>query len=454
MSSSTPLALSPRSYEAVDLLFLSKAQLVKLVKVQFDRWPQDVVFDARTNIKALTTALLDPYNGFTTTQPLKSLDFHRNTGAATRASVSLYIADQLKQPPEHAAPNLEGLPTAAPLPPPQITDSSIAPADPFPNSTFDTQANVLPPQFVSAETSDTQKLMTIFIEDLRYIPPKKIMVELLLAVGGYFESQNGAWISWCILSRELLIKLQESNCRISGTGQVTVATIDFDHTGFTHPFAHAEVAQLTLIVPDPLFIVIPVSSNPSLTIYVYGKIIMPPKLNAPLPGPEMINLLESLEQIQPLSKPRLQAVTEMALVISKLSALVAEHPDHKLFRSACSSPNLQNSQVVRLWRFISTSWEEYYIKDCSIIMNDPALAGKKIPPECIYRALGIRDTSVRQAIAGLRLIDTYHSSAAEVAQELATVRDPPHGRVKLFAFLQNWAKTHPLLPPSELSTTT
>ncbi|KAG6909809.1 hypothetical protein DXG01_015302 [Tephrocybe rancida] len=183
-----PLEPNAHLYEAMDLIALSRNELVNLVKKQLSKWPIHLKFNAKTNMQTLRLALVDPYNGFTTTKP------HKPAGFDQRGTV----------------------PNAPPPPPVKSPHASVTmnPAEPPPYATGTSG-------FLAVEDSDIQ--------------------------------QMGMWI---MRLRELIVKIHESNC-------VKVGVADFTRPEYTQIFIKAPILQLAIMTPDPVYIAMPASANPS-----------------------------------------------------------------------------------------------------------------------------------------------------------------------------------------------
>ncbi|KAG6906844.1 hypothetical protein DXG01_011747 [Tephrocybe rancida] len=153
MSNRTAPELVSCPYEAMDLL----SELVKLVKRQFIQWPKDITFNSQTNTRALKTALLDPYNSFTTMQLLLSKE-HLSSAEMATASVQL--------PFHPALSDSEALLLAVPPQPLQITDSNTLHTDLGQNLQRTDQLDNVHPQFISVEAGHMQQVLTVFIEDV------------------------------------------------------------------------------------------------------------------------------------------------------------------------------------------------------------------------------------------------------------------------------------------------
>ncbi|KAG6862817.1 hypothetical protein C0993_001366, partial [Termitomyces sp. T159_Od127] len=215
---------------------------------------------------------------------------------------------------------------------------------------------------------------------------------------------------------------------------VRIGTADPLDPEFTQFFVEAPVIEMTSAPMNPSSLVISDSPAPTLVLRIAGQHIN--RFETQFLPDTSYNDVSSASNVH---RSLRLTPKEFKHVVTKLVTIATSRTGYTIF---CRSKNtvVQNPAIPPLWNFAARFWEDFYKKDCDMVLGEAALAGKLITAECIYDALKIRSSAVQQAIEGNRLVERYTGIGedfdAEVAREIAAIRDPPRGRQKLLEFLR------------------
>ncbi|KAG6805676.1 hypothetical protein H0H92_014416, partial [Tricholoma furcatifolium] len=142
-----------RPYELIDLMSLKRADLVELVNMQRDCWPEDVPFNLHTNKQQLRNALFNRSHGFSTTLPRAPHQPEWNNDFDPYADILAQLRDSAPPP----APQLEHQPLAFPPPP-------------------------------SDNGQVLQRGLHVYIEDEQYTPKSMSSVDIVVDIQGIIDA--------------------------------------------------------------------------------------------------------------------------------------------------------------------------------------------------------------------------------------------------------------------------
>ncbi|KAG6818858.1 hypothetical protein H0H93_000863 [Arthromyces matolae] len=383
---------NPRPYVAGDLLGLNRNELIQLVRMQPTCWPENVSFNTKTNKRTLSSVLLDASNGYSTTNP-----------ASQPASTSEV----------------------------QPVTSTVTQAGPAAVS--------------SSDSTGIEKTIEVFIRDHRVTPPSWESVELKLQLYPSAAGDDG----WYISGRELMVKVQQTFSPIRGQGIVRVGIPNQHAAQYAQIFVEAVPSQLPTAPMNPEHLRIPPFNTPfpCITIKIYGS-----PLNPTLTSPNITNENNSSDDDDMGSDTDSDSNSDMIylsedetkLVAKKLAIIAKSCAAFDNVKASIRSRSLKNTEIIKVWEFRATFFNQYYKQSCSSVVDEPNVQGKEITARCICKALGISYTTMTQARKGMRLIERHAWGPAAPDAVIAEIlKERPGGRLELLDFLQKWEASHP-----------
>ncbi|KAJ6480028.1 hypothetical protein C8R47DRAFT_1285387 [Mycena vitilis] len=389
-------------YENQDVTGVRKAELVKMVARQADKWPGPDVYSARsTGIRRLRKVLLDPEYEFTklqvSTSPERSpspVTEHEN-GSEDELRADADSMDDNKSRGQDADVNLHSR-----------------------------RIKLLIQDTRGRTAAKTSQEITVFAIETRDEESDKPLAEL----------------------HEILVMLQESNSAI--IGPVRVSCRDPEDPEYWMPFVKVtDDALLEEAQTDPEFIAIP--SNNRLEILVENSedvyFHAPPQFLVAAPSPNTGGL-GTFNVNDPDAKPLEHARRRSATRVGKSDAdtdWLKEQLENTEGYDEYKSKHRRvqnNPGVVKQWKFIADFCEKH--------MKQPSRVSrrKRIQKKSIIAAFGLGSSTIGEAEKATRILKTYGadgtSPSQAVIERVTLEEDRPKGATVLYTFLCKWYKDH------------
>ncbi|KAF9524380.1 hypothetical protein CPB83DRAFT_838939 [Crepidotus variabilis] len=373
-------------YTEEDLSNLTKKQLAAIIRPQIECWPTPIFNFSKTKLQAMKDAILDKKNGF-------------------------------QKPPSQAD---------GPLNNPQLQPERNAPTAAAQNQGIggDDDENE---REENRQEQDPEPHITIdvFLEDERCMPLRKSAIQVTLPARMEVESASK---DRCVLAAPLMAQIQTSHSAIRGPARLA---FPFPRRpSFRTYFAildrrDEDLAQ-AVCNPDRVCF----TDESSIEIYI-----------EPVPDAES-GQVSSATPSQSAAAPAVSLLPAAAQTVHWLYSQALLADGYQLFADSRSRV-LQNPDIVRVWKFADDFHHEHHRKT-----HDTPSGTARITKQIIQEALDIRETSLADALNGMKLIKLYGAGgtdeADDVVKELGQNREKPLGRLALLQFLQQWQKSHPV----------
>ncbi|KAF9525464.1 hypothetical protein CPB83DRAFT_838193 [Crepidotus variabilis] len=380
-------------YTEEDLRNLTKKQLAAIIRPQIECWPTPIFNFSKTKLQAMKDAILDKKNGFQ--KPPSQADGPLNN-------------PQLQ--PERDAPT-----AAAQTPGIGGDDDDKNDENENENEREEDRQEQEPEPHITID---------VFLEDERCMPSRKSAIQVTLPVLMEVESASK---DRCVLATPLMAQIQASHSAIRGPARLAFPfprRPSFRTYFATLDRRDEDLAQ-AVCNPDRVCF----ADESSIEIYI-----------EPLPDAEC-GRVSGATPSQSAAAPAV-SLPAAAQTVHWLHSQALLADGYQLFVDSRSRV-LQNPDIVRVWKFTDDFHHEHHRKT-----HDTPSGTARITKQMIQEALDIRETSLADALNGMKLIKLYGSGgtdeAGDVVKELGQNREKPLGRLALLQFLQQWQKNYPV----------
>ncbi|KAJ7665389.1 hypothetical protein DFH06DRAFT_1323783 [Mycena polygramma] len=377
-----------------------KAELVKMVARQADKWPGPDVYSAKsTGIKRLRKVLLDPEYQFTKLQ--------------------VYTSPERSPSPVSEHENRDELHPETD----EIDDNASVGQDP--------------------DFSLHSRRIKLLIQDTRGRTAAKTSQEITVSAIETHDEDSDKPLAEL---HEILVMLQESNSAI--IGPVRISCRDPEDPEYWMPFVKVtDDALLEEAHTDPEFIAIP--SNSRLEILVENSedvyFHAPPQFLAAAPtantgGSGTFNVNDP--HAKPLEHARRRPATRFDKSDADTDWLKEQLENTEGYDEFKSKQRRvqTNPGVVKQWKFIADFCDKHMKQPSRIPRR------KRIQKKSIIAAFGLGSSTIGEAEKATRILKTYGAEGTNpsqaVIERVSLEEDRPKGAAVLYPFLCKWYKDH------------